>query len=144
MAAWIIGCRLRVATSLLFYPLPSLNLPPLPGCVCHARLHLDTIRKYWFQPSLTQLAAENTDVTQKAFDRHWRTGCGRAQASAETSRICRQFWYNDRDMIKKINKYSFGKQELLSGKLFILGYIKIKIWIKWCRDASFHFLVLWA
>lgn len=36
-----------------------------PVWLCHARLHLDTPRKYWFQPSLAQLAAGNTDVTQK-------------------------------------------------------------------------------
>lgn len=62
-----------------FLPLCCFIFPPPPECVCHAHLHLDTLRKYWFQPSLTQLAAENIDVTQKVFDRQWRTGCGQAQ-----------------------------------------------------------------
>lgn len=46
-----------------------------PACHCHARLHLDAPHKYWFQPSLAQLAAENADVTQKASDRQRRAQC---------------------------------------------------------------------
>lgn len=50
-----------------------------PVCLCHARLHLDTPRKYWFQPSLAQLAAGNTDVTQK---RLWQTATNRMRRSS--------------------------------------------------------------
>lgn len=57
----IICCSLWVPTSLLFYP---------PECLCHARLHLDTLRKYWSQSPSAQLAAREHWCYPESF---WQT-----------------------------------------------------------------------
>lgn len=105
---------------LLFYP---------PECLCHARLHLDTLRKYWLQPSLALLAAENADVTQKAFDRQRRTGCDRSQCwLKQATHFCNMILWHDNTALKTGKTFRLRKQ--------------MKVSIKRCRRASFQLIVL--